>query len=95
VQLAPQLKERGISEIWMPCEEGSGSMDMFFRAQVGEGIGVKQLYPGMDPHGKVLIFDRAMCPFPGRTDLPAPCRGEILWESAWSKSYRVVRADCS
>lgn len=88
---AAGLERAGATELWMPCNEGSLSMDRFFH-ESGSAITVKEQMPNMSARGKVLLYDQAMCPLPGRTALPADCLNpESIQPGLFPKSYQVLR----
>lgn len=91
VAAGPQLEARGVSNLWMPCNEGSLSMDRFFR-EAGSKITVSEQLPSMPAKGKILLYDQSMCPLPARAVLPVDCgENEILFPGSFAKSYRVLR----
>ncbi|MGZ3713284.1 MAG: hypothetical protein ACXVBE_16080, partial [Bdellovibrionota bacterium] len=88
---AGDLERMGATEIWMPCNEGSLSMDRFFH-ETGNRISVKEQLPPMPTKGKVLIYDLAMCTLPNRVPLAADCPNpEMIYPGSFAKSYRVLR----
>lgn len=94
-ELGPGLYDQvGIRELWMPCEEGSGAMQQFWKASGAPTPEVKFLKGNEGPGTRWLLFDRALCPLPGRAEAPEGCHVSLHWAGKWPKSYRLVRADC-
>jgi hypothetical protein len=93
-RLGPELYRKGIHEVWMPCEEGSGAMQQFWKANSEPSPAVHFLKGNEGPGTRWLIYDQALCPFPGRVKEPEGCAVDLIWRGHWPKSYRVVMADC-
>lgn len=94
-RMGPELRNMGIQEVQMPCEEGSGAMQQFWKALSEPTPEAKQWDEKVSSGEYWMIYDRALCPLPGRAEMPADCRGEVFWKGAWPKSYRLVKIDCS
>jgi hypothetical protein len=87
---AAEFEQKGISEIWMPCNEGSLSMDRFFH-EIGSKLTVKEQLPGMPTKGKVMLYDQSMCTVPDRLPLPLDCPNpQMILPGSFPKSYRVL-----
>lgn len=88
----------GISQISMPCMEGAESVEKFFHAAGWRGVKVAFL-PDLRPlpvgFNHAVLYDRALCPLPGRAAQVEGCREEILYSGRLSKSFKLARiADC-
>ena len=92
--LGPELFRKGMKEIWMPCEEGSGAMQQFWKAKPEPTPEVRFLERDAGAGTRWVIYDQALCPFPGRVAAPDGCAVDLVWKGQWPKSYRLVMADC-
>lgn len=93
-KMGPYFYKQGIREIWMPCEEGSGAMRQFWETNGEPTPEVLFLRGNEGPGTRWLIYDRALCPLPGRAEAPEGCAVDVAWQGRWPKSYRLVLADC-
>ena len=97
VGMATSLEGQGITEIHMPCEEGSYAVDYFLKRFGQSSIEVsntKSLDAGpLD--GKVVFYDFAMCgPLSLKPAQSQVCQEVTLYESSYSMGYRLARLDC-
>lgn len=93
-KMGPYFYKQGMREIWMPCEEGSGALRQFWKTN-GEPTPEVLFLKGNEGQGtRWLIYDRALCPLPGRAEEPEGCAIDVAWRGKWPKSYRLVLADC-
>lgn len=98
VALAPELEKRGIHDIEVPCSEGRGAMDHFFTHLAKVSIQVHQRTDYSQPKeldGKYFLFDRSVCPFPGRTAMVPGCEeAERVFSGFMAKSFQIVKVRC-
>ncbi len=94
VTAAETWKASGVQEIWMPCEEGSLSMQRFFDHRGGRLPKVQRMKPEESATGKVIFFDQALCILPGKASVPSGCSVvEKIWDGAWTRSFRLQRCN--
>lgn len=85
-----ELEQKGVKELWAPCEEGSLSIERFFK-EAGSTIAVRRQALDGPVNGKVFLYDQSMCPFAGRPALPPGCENPQLIEpGSFRKSYRIL-----
>jgi hypothetical protein len=81
-----------VTEINMPCWEGS---DSFRRYIASAAIPPKVIFwKGESMDGRVFAYDQALCPLPGKVDIPAGCTAEILFESPAYRGFRIKKFQC-
>jgi len=93
-ELGTDFYKQGVKEIWMPCEEGSGSMNNFLKTLPAPTPDVHFLDTAMPSGEKFVIFDGALCPLSGRADSIPGCQMNVLWRGEWPRSYRLAKVVC-
>lgn len=94
VRSATELKEKGVDRLYLPCHEGSTLMGMYLEHFAPGTFGSAKLEDPAQASGKWLLYDRAMCPLPGRAAQLPGCREEIIYQSPFSRGYKVARQHC-
>lgn len=92
VEMAPALYKNGVQEIYMPCEEGAHSLEIFF--QYAQNTAIKVTYfgdMGAVSTGKILFYDQGLCPLPGKVDEIPGYSAEYLYKSPMKYGFKLVR----
>ncbi|MCO5144075.1 MAG: hypothetical protein M9962_13375 [Oligoflexia bacterium] len=82
-----------LSTIWMPCDEGAHATKRYLLAE-NKNINIRFWSPDQGYHGKVFLYDSALCSLPNRVHTPAGCISEEIFTGVWNRSFRMAKFSC-
>ena len=94
---AAELKNVGVNELEMSCSEGAGSMTQFFGNIAGVKIIAHPRSSWTDTAAldtKIALFDKALCPLPGKLSMLPNCTGEVFYSSSFKRGFQIVKFHC-